>query len=118
QGAPMALYNDPANTFVAGFIGSPQMNFLRGEAMGERAAQIGVRPEHLAVSAVEGQIEGTVSHLERLGGETLVYVHTAAHGLLTVRLFGEHDFDVGGAVWLTPDPARVFRFDESGARLR
>ena len=117
-GAPMELYNDPANTFVAGFIGSPQMNFLKAGALGMRSDTMGVRPEHIAISRESGQIEGTVSHVEKLGGETLVYVNTAAQGLLTVRLFGEHDYPVDQAAFLTPDQARAFHFDAAGLRLR
>ena len=117
-GAPMELYNDPANTFVAGFIGSPQMNFLKAGALGMRSDTMGVRPEHIAISREAGQIEGTVSHVEKLGGETLVYVNTAAQGLLTVRLFGEHDYAVDEAAFLTPDQARAFHFDAAGLRLR
>ena len=117
-GAPMELYNDPANTFVAGFIGSPQMNFLKAGALGMRSDTMGVRPEHIAISRESGQIEGTVSHVEKLGGETLVYVNTAAQGLLTVRLFGEHDYAVDEAAFLTPDQERAFHFDAAGLRLR
>lgn len=117
-GAPMDLYNDPSNTFVAGFIGSPRMNFLKGEALGEQVSTLGVRPEHLAIERNAGAIAGSVSHVEKLGGETLVYVNTEPHGLLTVRLFGEHHFSVDEAVGLTPDPARVFRFDSEGRRIR
>jgi multiple sugar transport system ATP-binding protein len=117
-GAPMELYNNPANTFVAGFIGSPQMNFLKSAALGQRGETTGVRPEHLAISRDAGQIAGTVSHVEKLGGETLVYVRAEVHGLLTVRLFGEHDFGVDEAVRLSPDAARAFHFDTDGLRLR
>ncbi|EEW26526.1 ABC transporter ATP-binding protein [Rhodobacter ferrooxidans] len=117
-GAPMDLYNDPDNTFVAGFIGSPMMNFLHAGALGMRSATMGVRPEHLAISRTAGQIEGTVSHVEKLGGETLVYINTATQGLLTVRLFGEHDYRVDETVQLTPEAARAFHFDAAGLRLR
>jgi multiple sugar transport system ATP-binding protein len=117
-GAPMELYNDPANTFVAGFIGSPQMNFLKAGALGMLSDTMGVRPEHIAISRDAGQIEGTVSHVEKLGGETLVYVNTAAQGLLTVRLFGEHDYPVDQAAFLTPDQGRAFHFNADGQRMR
>jgi multiple sugar transport system ATP-binding protein len=117
-GAPMELYNDPANTFVAGFIGSPQMNFLKAGALGMRSDTMGVRPEHIAISRDAGQIEGTVSHVEKLGGETLVYVNTAAQGMLTVRLFGEHDYPVDQAAFLTPDQGRAFHFNADGQRMR
>jgi multiple sugar transport system ATP-binding protein len=117
-GAPMELYNNPANTFVAGFIGSPQMNFLKAGALGQRGETVGIRPEHLAISATSGEIAGKISHVEKLGGETLVYVRSEAHGLLTVRLFGEHDFTVDAGAWLTPDMARAFHFGADGVRLR
>ncbi|MDP5308181.1 ABC transporter ATP-binding protein [Paracoccus spongiarum] len=117
-GAPMDLYNDPDNTFVAGFIGSPQMNFLKSGLLGLRSDLLGIRPEHLAISTETGQIAGRVSHVEKLGGETLVYAATEGHGLLTVRLFGEHDFAVDAPVWLTPDAARTLHFDAGGQRLR
>jgi len=117
-GSPMELYNNPANTFVAGFIGSPQMNFLKSAALGERGDTTGIRPEHLTLSRDRGTIPGTVSHVEKLGGETLVYVRTEPHGLLTVRLFGEHDYTVDEPVHLTPDGTRAFHFDAAGQRLR
>ncbi len=117
-GPPMELYNDPANTFVAGFIGSPQMNFLKSAALGERGDTTGVRPEHLAISRSEGRIAGHVSHVENLGGESNVYVRSDVHGLLTVRLFGEHRFQVDEQVFLTPDPGRCFHFGADGNRLR
>ena len=115
-GSPMELYNNPANTFVAGFIGSPQMNFLDAAALGLAAGQAGIRPEHLAVSRAGGEIAGQVSHVEKLGGETLVYVRADPHGLLTVRLFGEHDYAVTEPVFLTIDRARMFQFDPQGLR--
>ena len=117
-GRPMELYNDPANTFVAGFIGSPQMNFLKGAALGLSAETLGIRPEHLAISRTGGEIAGTISHVEHLGGETNVYIHTEVHGLLTVRLFGEHEYTFDEAVHLTPDATRRFLFDAAGERLR
>ncbi len=117
-GSPMELYNDPDNTFVAGFIGSPQMNFLKAGALGVAAETLGVRPEHLGISREGGQISGTISHVEHLGGETNVYVHTEPHGLLTVRLFGEHDYTVAEPVFLTPEENRRFLFDAAGQRLR
>jgi multiple sugar transport system ATP-binding protein len=116
-GRPMELYNDPANVFVAGFIGSPQMNFLQAQPLGAPGRTLGVRPEHLGISREAGTIPGTVSHVEHLGGETNVYVRTDPHGLLTVRRFGEHDYAVDETVHLTPDPARQFHFDADGRRM-
>ena len=116
-GAPMELYNNPANTFVAGFIGSPQMNFLKGARIGLQSDTVGVRPEHLVIDA-GGSIEGRVSHVEKLGGETLVYISTEAHGLLTLRQFGEHDHAVDAVIRLGFDPARAFHFGADGLRLQ
>ncbi len=116
-GRPMELYNDPANVFVAGFIGSPQMNFLDATVLGQPGKTLGVRPEHLAISREAGAIPGTISHVEHLGGETNVYIRTDPHGLLTVRRFGEHAYTVDEAVHLTPDPARQFHFDSDGRRM-
>ncbi|HEU0223051.1 MAG TPA: ATP-binding cassette domain-containing protein, partial [Paracoccaceae bacterium] len=116
-GRPMELYNDPANVFVAGFIGSPQMNFLEAGALGFHSKTLGIRPEHLEISREQGAIAGTISHVEHLGGETNIYVRTERHGLLTVRCFGEHDYGVEEVVHLTPDPARQFHFGAAGERL-
>ncbi len=121
-GRPMDLYNDPDNTFVAGFIGSPQMNFLKSGKLGLSSDTLGIRPEHLALTHgtphEAGHIPGRVSHVEKLGGETLVYVHSEDHGLLTVRLFGEQDYAVDEAVGLRLDAGRLFHFDAQGQRLR
>jgi multiple sugar transport system ATP-binding protein len=115
-GSPMDLYRNPANTFVAGFIGSPQMNFLDAARLGLAPGQIGIRPEHLTIRRDSGDLPGEVSHVEKLGGETLVYVRSPDHGLLTVRLFGEHDYTVAETVRLTIDRDRMFEFDPDGQR--
>jgi multiple sugar transport system ATP-binding protein len=115
-GSPMELYNNPANTFVAGFIGSPQMNFLDASSLGFAPGQAGIRPEHLAISRERGELPAEVSHIEKLGGETLVYARHDTHGLLTVRLFGEHDYRVSEMVFLTPQRDRMFHFDPEGHR--
>ncbi|MCU0829789.1 MAG: ATP-binding cassette domain-containing protein [Tabrizicola sp.] len=115
-GSPMELYNNPANTFVAGFIGSPQMNFLDAATLGFLPGRIGIRPEHLTISRDSGELSGQISHVEKLGGETLVYARHATHGLLTVRLFGEHDYAVDEEVYLTLQRDRIFQFDADGNR--
>jgi multiple sugar transport system ATP-binding protein len=115
-GAPMDLYRNPANTFVAGFIGSPQMNFLDAAALGFAPGQVGIRPEHVELSRTAGEISGSVNHIEKLGGETLVYIRNEAHGLLTVRLFGEHDYAVSEPIRLSLPEARLLHFDPSGNR--
>ncbi len=113
-GAPMQLYNSPANEFVAGFIGSPKMNFIPGERLGETAKTIGVRPEHISVSGQSGQWKGTVVHAEHLGADTNVYLDSEKTGLITIRIFGEYRVEPGATLYATPDPARTYRFDEQG----
>jgi multiple sugar transport system ATP-binding protein len=111
-GSPMELYNRPANIFVAGFIGSPQMNFIPAEKLGQAGAKtIGVRPEHIALSREGGDWKGKVIHVEHLGADTIVYLETEVTGLLTVRLFGEHRYAPDDVVYATPDKASLHRFD-------
>jgi multiple sugar transport system ATP-binding protein len=116
-GKPIELYNKPANKFVAGFIGSPTMNFIDG-ALAARlnATTIGVRPEHLAVGK-EGAWTGTVSHAEHLGADTILYVEVPEIGLLTARILGDINHDVGDRVGLTPQEGKVYRFDADGASV-
>jgi multiple sugar transport system ATP-binding protein len=111
-GTPMELYNKPANKFVAGFIGSPQMNFIDASAVGRNDATIvGVRPEHILLDPAEGDATGAVSHVEHLGADTNVYLDCGKAGLLTVRLFGHHEFEIGSRVFAQFERERMFRFD-------
>jgi multiple sugar transport system ATP-binding protein len=113
-GRPLELYARPANLFVAGFIGSPTMNLIGGEAAARvGAATVGVRPEHLDVAG-EGAWTGIVSHAEHLGADTMLYVEVPGVGMLTARVPGEVGHDVGDRVGLTPRDGRVHRFDGDG----
>jgi multiple sugar transport system ATP-binding protein len=118
-GSPLELYERPANLFVAGFIGSPRMNFISGDiARQHSAATIGVRPEHLRIDR-EGQgWPGTVAIAEHLGSDTFLYVDAGQIGTLTVRYVGELDLAAGDSVSLSPDPSRVHRFAEDGSSIR
>jgi multiple sugar transport system ATP-binding protein len=117
-GSPMELYNDPINKFVAGFLGSPSMNFLKTSVEGiPVGATLGVRPEHLVLSK-SGQIEGQVTYVERLGGDTNLLVKTTQGEALTVRLFGQHNADIGEHVRLGFNDENVFLFDQSEQRIR
>ncbi len=116
-GAPMELYNDPVNRFVAGFLGAPSMNFLRAELFGKRADTLGIRPEHLRVVERKG-MRGEITHVERLGGDTNVLARLTSGDSVTMRLFGQHPYRVGEAVQIGFDEADCYLFDESGARLR
>ncbi|UCI20060.1 ABC transporter ATP-binding protein [Mesorhizobium sp. B2-1-8] len=117
-GGPMELYNSPANEFVAGFIGSPKMNFVDGARLGETAKTIGVRPEHLTVDPKSGAWKGTVVHAEHLGADTNLYLDCEKAGLITVRIFGVYDAEPGATLYATPDPAKTYRFGADGKVLK
>ncbi|MES0069159.1 ABC transporter ATP-binding protein [Mesorhizobium sp. M0074] len=117
-GGPMELYNSPANEFVAGFIGSPKMNFVDGARLGETAKTIGVRPEHLTVDPKSGAWKGTVVHAEHLGADTNLYLDCEKAGLITVRIFGVYNAEPGATLYATPDPAKTYRFGAAGKVLK
>ncbi|HEY8575083.1 MAG TPA: ABC transporter ATP-binding protein [Devosia sp.] len=119
-GSPLELYKKPANRFVAGFIGSPKMNFVDGPEAGKHNAHaIGVRPEHFALSSapVTGAWKGKVGVAEQLGSDTFLHVHVDGLELMTVRTDGDQTFSHGDDVYLTPDPARIYRFDAAGKAI-
>ena len=117
-GSPMELYNDPDNLFVAGFIGSPAMNFLDAKLFDLPAGikTVGLRPEVISL-AETGIVSGEVSHLEHLGADTNVYVKIDG-GLVTVRILGQKDYKVGSTVHLDFGPDDLFKFDENDRRVR
>jgi multiple sugar transport system ATP-binding protein len=116
-GAPMELYNSPANEFVAGFIGSPKMNFIDGDRLGETAKTLGVRPEHITVDSNAGAWKGTVVHAEHLGADTNLYIDTEKAGLLTARIFGVYDAEPGATIYATPQPGKTYRFGQDGRTI-
>jgi multiple sugar transport system ATP-binding protein len=115
-GSPMELYNNPANRFVASFLGAPAMNFLPGALVGRDVAEVGIRPEHLRVVDT-GQMQGTIAHVERLGGDTNLIVTLPGGQAVTVRLFGQHGHRVDAPVALDFDPSHAFGFDDQGRRI-
>ena len=116
-GKPMELYNSPANAFVAGFIGSPKMNFIDGARLGESAATIGVRPEHISVDPAKGDWKGTVVHAEHLGADTNLYLDCEKAGPITVRLFGVYEAEPGASLYATPQAGKTYRFDADGKTI-
>ncbi|WP_299951918.1 ABC transporter ATP-binding protein [uncultured Ruegeria sp.] len=118
-GSPLELYRTPRNLFVAGFIGSPKMNFIEGaEAKKYDAHTIGIRPEHLAVSETEGEWSGVVSVSEHLGSDTFFHVQeTGLAETITVRADGEVGFRHGDRIHLTPRADVIHRFDAKGLRI-
>lgn len=141
-GSPMALYHHPRNRFVAGFIGSPKMNFLpvtlasvtpEGVAIrlpggGERsvpvdgqhleanaALELGVRPEHLVLEE-QGPLSGEIKVLERLGGQTSLYVQMDDE-LITIMADGDVAYRVNDTVHFGFAPERAHLFDAGGLAL-
>jgi len=133
-GSPLSLYENPDNRFVAGFIGSPAMNFVEGRAgegdvtlpaLGRSVATAiavsgpvtaGLRPQDLAL--VEGDAL-TVDIVENLGGVSYVYCDAPGGERLVVETKGVLAPRRGAKVDVRLDPARLYLFDaRSGARLR
>ena len=137
-GAPMELYHEPANLFVAGFIGAPPMNFLRvrvdevaaetvavsAESLSRVApprrgrsfeaggkATLGIRPQHLRPSD-KGVLRGRVTATERLGAETIVEVGLASGGALMAALPEDAILRPGEGIGLDFDPALAHLFEE------
>jgi ABC-type sugar transport system ATPase subunit len=144
-GAPLELYNAPANKFVAAFIGSPSMNFIPvsvaeakdgtasvalpggynasirtvSAAAAPCAAELGVRPEHLLVIAPEDSgvaLPGKVSIVEHLGNSTILYVDTPG-GQLVVEGKGDLVAKPGDSIGLEIDAPRAHLFGANGAVL-
>ena len=131
-GSPLELYDDPANLFVAGFIGSPAMNFLKGRLNGAAVAVgsgislpvktklesgrdvlVGVRPEHLAVAA-DG-VPAEVVVVEPTGADTQIFCKLAGTDVTAV-VRERHDFRPGESIRLKPQLTYLFD-PSSGARL-
>lgn len=140
-GTPLDLYRRPANMFVAGFIGSPEMNLLEatvdvvdqgrfraklagGQVIdlggslpaGERQRMhVGIRPEHLEIVAAESAgIRGVVQIVERLGGETLIHVNVENVGDIVVSADGGIEISHGEPVGLLPEPDQIHLFGVDG----
>ncbi len=142
-GTPLEIYRSPANTFVAGFIGSPKMNLLKtqvvttspgrvvvslpggnaeiaangGALAGGAAVTLGVRPEHLRPTAGQGVFQGHVTALERLGRETLLYVAGADGSSLIATDAGDSSTRIGDTVKLAMDPGSARLFGSDGVAL-
>ena len=115
-GTPEEVYNRPASTFVASFIGSPPMNLLKA-APGEAAGSIlGIRPEHLELGTEGWAL--TVDGIELLGAERLLYCRLQDESLI-VRIHEEQPAPkVGATIYAKPRADRLHRFDaRTGLRL-
>ncbi len=145
-GTPLELYNEPANLFVAGFIGSPRMNFLSGAVAGGSDGRIdvrldsgltvstavagaapaagakitlGVRPENIAVAGPDGaMLAGEVQIAEHLGGETFVYVNLAGGQSITVEIQGQAPVEAGERIGLDFADTAYHLFDSNERVIR
>jgi multiple sugar transport system ATP-binding protein len=141
-GSPLELYHHPQNLFVAGFIGSPKMNFLEGtvaagtdnavtvdlgdgtqvvapvSANGARAGDqvtLGLRPEHLVMGGGgDAQLSGKVITVEHLGGETFVYLERGGGEPLVVKAEGSATAQVDERLPIGVPASACYLFDQEG----
>ncbi len=136
-GAPLDLYNRPANRFVAGFIGSPQMNFFTGAfrsadsfeveggeiiALGKSfagakagvKATLGVRPQHMLLA--DHGISAQIILVEALGSETIIHAKTATQDDMIVSVSGQQILKAGETIHMLPQTDQIHVFDETGLR--
>jgi ABC-type sugar transport system ATPase subunit len=144
-GSPTELYDNPANAFVAGFIGSPKMNFLTAEFAGMegRTARLahpcfasdlhiplntrppspgsrvtlGLRPEHLVLGGADRLFDLTVDFTENLGGATQIYAAAPGTPTVTILAPGRPAIARGERVPVSLGAGRIYLFDESGLAL-
>jgi multiple sugar transport system ATP-binding protein len=120
-GTPLELYHRPANRFVAGFLGSPGMNFLPAQVVSRhsQAATVGVRPEHVALCASDDGLSAEVALVERLGGEALAHLRIGSDGhVLVAKLSGDTALAARDKVRLQIDAAHCHFFDSQGNVMR
>ena len=141
-GSPLELYHHPHNLFVAGFIGSPKMNFMKTSVTGVSGdsanvnlpggasitvpvqggklkagdeVTLGVRPEHMMEGGGgDGQMPGSVFVVERLGGETYLYVRGGTDDLITLQADGDSTAKSGDTVSIGISAATCHLFDADG----
>jgi len=112
-GTPEEVYNRPATTFVAGFMGSPPMNLLKNAPDAPQGTIVGVRPEHLDITPTGWGLR--VEAVEMLGAERLTYgrwTHGSADELVIIRTEESNVAAVvGSTICVTPRPNRIHHFD-------
>jgi multiple sugar transport system ATP-binding protein len=144
-GSPLELYHRPNNMFVAGFIGSPKMNFIKGTASPVRGGKIavnlpggskmtlndqgakvtdgqaitlGIRPEHITIGEKnDGELKGTLRIAEYLGSETMFYASLADGADLSVKAGGLTTAKAGAAIKFGVPAAACHLFDGAGKTI-
>jgi multiple sugar transport system ATP-binding protein len=136
-GTPIELYQNPANLFVANFIGSPTMNIfactfanggiilpdgtplpLPSYRMDDQTVSLGIRPEHIRViTDGSAHCRGEVEVVERLGSDTIVYTNVDGWGIVVTRLNGTVGIKIGDAIGLAFDMGQIRLFDIAGKAI-
>jgi len=136
-GPPLELYNEPANEFVATFLGAPRINLVDKPASAQAPAahrqlwrmlvgdtvapvqRLGLRPEHLRVGAEGEGVPAQVVHAEHLGDTSILHLEVGGvKDLINAKLgAGQEAVHMGQTVGLVPDIAWVLRFDAQGRRI-
>jgi ABC-type sugar transport system ATPase subunit len=123
-GSPQALYEKPSNTFVAGFIGSPRMNFMPvssvsalAQGLPAAAVQVGVRPEHWQPCTAGEGIGLTVLHSEYLGAQRLVHAQLSDGTRVELLVDGEGALSAGQSLHMRAQAHHIHAFDANGERL-
>ncbi len=113
-GTPAELYDAPNSLFVAGFIGSPKMNFLQGEVAAKAdCATLGIRAEHLEiVEASDDAWRGTIIHAEDLGSDNYLFVDIGDKEPITVRQPGKLQRKIGAEIHVRPKAEHIHRFGQ------
>lgn len=118
-GSPLELYNRPCNQFVAGFIGSPRMNFVPVTQMpGARpgTSTVGIRPEHAQLSN-DGPLQMKVSQVEQLGSTSILHGNVVPGAPFEIILSGQTSIQRGDTVKVTAPSEHLHFFDQNGLRL-
>ncbi len=117
-GTPAELYDTPNSLFVAGFIGSPKMNFLTGKfAEAQGCTTLGIRSEHIEV-AESGMWTGEVVHTEDLGSDNYLFVEVGSDEPMIVRQPGKLKVALRSKIGLNPMPGQLHKFDANGKPMR
>ena len=140
-GSPLTLYDDPDNIFVAGFIGSPKMNFLKGRVKAGRVVlpefsdqsvplpkltlppeegtevTVGIRPETFKRGGA-AELDLKVEIVEHLGDETFAYARQAGGQVVAIAVAEGRDLRPGQTIQAKFDPAKALLFGRSGSRIR
>ena len=131
-GTPRQLYKNPANLFVAQFIGSPKMNIINcnkltnsfldnitsNKHLEVTPQKLGIRPEHIKVNSKrQSVIKGKIDVIEYLGADSFLFVDCKDLGIITVRVDGSHEFNLGEMINLEFQRENTHLFDYGGAKI-